>query len=501
MSPSFDLVHEPWIPCIDLDGNFVALGILDTLEWSHRLRSLHDPSPLVTVSLHRLLLAVLHRVFGPKSADAWYKLWRREHWPIEPLTEYLSRQNGFDLFHPTRPFYQAEDPRVSPKSVIHLIHSSANNPTLFSHETEITGISLTPAQAARSLVAAQSFRLGGLSGLDQKFTDAPLARGVVFLAQGDTLFETLALNLLRYPDDSVFPTDEDDKPAWEMDDPFWPERSRPLGYLDYLTWQTTRIRLFPEEGPNGVVVCEATIAPALRLASDVRDPMKHYSKRKKGIHLLSFVKERALWRDYHTLLELDSASDNEHPPAVFNWIATLARLGYIPPEHRYLCSALGMATRPGQDKVFFYRHQQMPLPLEYLQERDLAAQITSAIRLADEVDRCLNSSLITFAELVIVPDADQEHRPRPAKEESINLVNHWGVRSHYWNDLEPAFWQLVETLPANPEAAAEQWRSTLKQAARRSFEHAETLTGSTVDALKGAVRGRRQLEAGIAKLL
>ncbi len=315
MNPTFDLLQSPWVPCIRADGAPVELGLRDALAQAHELRALHDESPLVMAALHRLLLALLHRAFGPATYDEWATLWKAGQWDAAQLDAYLDCwRHRFDIFDPERPFYQAPDERVKPKSVVSLIHdvASGNNPTLFDHHTEAGGITLTPAQAARMLVAAQVFGLCGTKGPTMQFTDAPCARGVIFLVQGETLFETLALNLVRYTDDAPLPRWPDDRPAWEMDDPFTPDRSVPRGYLDYLTWQNRRVLLLPEATTDGVVVRQVTIAPALRLDSGVLDPMKHYRKdEKRGPLPLPFTEGRALWRDSAVLFRLH---DEGHQP-------------------------------------------------------------------------------------------------------------------------------------------------------------------------------------------
>ena len=182
MSPQFNLVDMPWIPCIRRDGQSVELGLRDALQRAHELRELGGESPLVTAALYRLLLAILHRVYGPDGYDTWYTLWQARRWDPAPLEAYFTHwYDRFDLFHPKRPFYQAADERVKPKSVTSLVHdvASGNNATLFDHHTDDRGLTLTPAQAARFLVAAQSFGLAGLSGLPQKFTDGTCALGII----------------------------------------------------------------------------------------------------------------------------------------------------------------------------------------------------------------------------------------------------------------------------------------------------------------------------------
>ena len=75
MKPSFDLTCRPWIPCLTQDGDTQEMSILEVLSDAHRLQEIADASPLVTVALYRLLLAILHRVFGPPTLDDWERLW------------------------------------------------------------------------------------------------------------------------------------------------------------------------------------------------------------------------------------------------------------------------------------------------------------------------------------------------------------------------------------------------------------------------------------------
>src|SRR5437764_1023261 len=105
---SFDLVDEPWLLSVERQSRRpVSLGLRDTLVRAHELRELVDPSPLVIAALHRLLLALLHRIVGPAGPDAWLDLWRAGCWEPGLIDNYPQRwRPRFDLFEPERPFYQ-----------------------------------------------------------------------------------------------------------------------------------------------------------------------------------------------------------------------------------------------------------------------------------------------------------------------------------------------------------------------------------------------------------
>src|SRR5688500_11864567 len=75
VSISFSLVDEPWIPCLTVRGGPAEmLGLGAVLTRPREIREIADDSPLVTVALHRLLLAILHRNFGPASTPDWIAL-------------------------------------------------------------------------------------------------------------------------------------------------------------------------------------------------------------------------------------------------------------------------------------------------------------------------------------------------------------------------------------------------------------------------------------------
>ncbi len=503
MNPSFDLLRSPWIPCLRADGTLVELGLRDALAQAHELREIHGESPLVTAALHRLLLAVLHRVFGPDSLGEWGRLWEAGRWDPARLDDYLNRwRDRFDLFHPERPFYQAPDERVKPKPLNRLIHevASGNNPTLFDHHTEVEGIALSPAQAARVLVTVQAFGLCGTKGPTMQFTDAPWARGVIFLVQGRTLFETLALNLIRPPRDMIGDDPSKDRPAWEMEDPFTPDRAKPYGYLDYLTWQNRRILLLPEGTGGDIIVRKATMAPALRLAPGVLDPMKHYFQdKKRGPLPLLFTAERALWRDSAALFQL--RSEGYRPPLAFYWLATLIEEGYLDPSQTRRYLAMGMSSVPGQAKVHFYRSERMPLPLRYLREPALVEGLSEALEMAEGASRQLWGAVRTLATLLLSPEADAQEGRQPDRKELDRLMNQWAVDRFYWSRLELPFRTLVESLPKEEEGALEVWRQVLRQTAWRAFERVADGLSHDPRALKAVVRARGKLAAGLLKVL
>lgn len=502
-SLSYNLVDEPWIPCITSRGDFAEVSLRGLFAWAPELREIACETPIQSAAIMPLALAILHRVFGPADEDEWEALWQAGAFNMARLDEYFDTwRERFDLFHPERPFYQAIEDRVEPKSLIHLVHSIGNTATLFTHANDAAGIQLSAAEAARQLLAAQYFHTAGLGPAIHKkrasFKDSNYARGVIFWACGSTLFETLALNLVAYPDQNTMPTQNEDKPSWEMGNPF-EMREVPRGYLDYLTWTNNRVQLIPQAAEDRIIVREAMIAPALNLGPGVKSPQKRYMQKKsKGeftgeFSFLYFNSNKALWRDYASLVA--ERSEASRPPEVIEWLAHLKDAEAID-ENRYIrLLATGMLA--DQTKPIFYRREIMPLPLELLRAPHYVSHIEAALSQAEKIEGSLRFALDILANEVLLRGAEGKPDPNGRR----NLIKQWRVREHYWTALEPEFWRFINHLILDADNALYDWAAMLKDTALESLRHAANLAGDAPWTLKGAIAAESQLRVRMNKVL
>ncbi len=144
MTFSFNLIEEPFIPCVRLDGQTVEYGLADTLLKAPEIADLRDGSPLVTIALHRLLLAILHRCYqGPKkpgSVDLEMAVKSGASTPTESSTP-TSRSGRIGLTcSTTYPFFQkGRLLRARSRAGINRLAqelSRGNNAALFDHTTD-----------------------------------------------------------------------------------------------------------------------------------------------------------------------------------------------------------------------------------------------------------------------------------------------------------------------------------------------------------------------------
>ena len=524
MTPTFDLVHSPWIPCVTWDGSIEELGLHETLTRAHELRELHGESPLVEAALYRLLLAILHRVFGPAGYDAWGVLWRGGRWDGVALSGYLSRWRGrLDLFHAERPFLQASHPSPSVRSnpltgVMHEFVSGIGVP-LFNHQALAPTMRFHPAEAARHVLVAHAFGLAGTKGRYLQFTDSPWARGVIFLVQGQTLFQTLALNLMRYPDAERrgVPDTPEDRPYWEAEDPSQPERGVPLGLLDYLTWPNRHIRLEPEPTLEGDRVCTATMGPALPVEGDLLDPYKCYrAGGKSGWQPIRFSEERALWQDSAALFRMrrtEQGNGSRHQsPLAIHWVSSLMYNGTLPqsePSPVLQLLAFGLATEPGRAKVYFSRSERLPLNPRYLRDEQVVESLHVALDLAESVGTVTNRAARTLATWLLFHEDEESLRRkrnfgREKRRERDELVSsHWAPMRYYWSDLEFPFLRTFDALadPLREMEAWTGWRYALHGAASRALDRVIGYLGNDPNALRASVHARDYLDSGLARAL
>jgi CRISPR system Cascade subunit CasA len=221
---SFNLIDQRWIPCVLPNGKTEELNLRDTLLNAHEITAIFDPSPLVTAALHRLLLAILHRNFGPASQTEWKALWQAGRFDANTLNNYFATwSHRFDLFDEEHPFYQVvkfpSANKIIAANEILTELPKQNTAAWFDHSTYEAGPLLTPAVATRAIIGIQAYKLAGTFIPPLGYTDAPIARPMSFLVIGKTLFETLLLNLVQYQGDFPIPKLRDDLPAWEQENP------------------------------------------------------------------------------------------------------------------------------------------------------------------------------------------------------------------------------------------------------------------------------------------
>lgn len=552
----FDLIDDGWIFVTQLSSSTTRkVGIRELVNKAAKYRGVQGITPLETAAIYRILIAFIHSAYlhqdsppGELALENWKRIWQQQSFDEEIINTYCDHSKPlFNLFDDTRPFFQ--DPKLTGKeeSVSSLMAhiSSGADATLFNHNTNASSIRLGFDQATRAVVTIQSFGLAGTKGAQASFNDAPCARGIMFFVEGNTLFETLMLNLFERDLRSHRMKQRDkDTPAWEQSNPFANDPIRPYGLLDHLTWHNRRIRLV-EPVDNDNLVTQLIYAPGLRTSDpkksvrDVFNPFHHWRAKASADEAgeqsnrshspLIFRQDKALWRDSAVLFELPSDDDSrDKPPAALAWVRELAEEGIVPYEQSYRLLAVGACTKPGQDKTFFYRAESLPLPVKYLDRNfsELISNLGIATKQAEDVGKLLKRCAFLLAWLIrtpSTPDAQFDESGKDFEKQELidakfargkndkskdreaqqvyQLFSAFGVERLYWSQLEAHFYRLIQDLPNDPDAAKATWREHLKRVANSAFNQAVAYAGADRRAQRAIVKAEEQFRFGLARLL
>jgi CRISPR system Cascade subunit CasA len=502
--PSFDLTREPWIPCEMLDGRRVTLGLQDVLSTAHELSAVHDESPLATAMIHRVLLAVLHRVVdGPHSQGQWEALWSQRRFDRDRIDAYILRwRPRFDLFHRDHPFLQV--PRLAdvlkrerPGKALEVLpirrlalecsrHSGAA--CLLEHGGDEQHVE--PGAAVRAMLGFLGFDHGGRIFNDSGYPQAcPLRRGAVVVARGGTLRETLLLNLLVLGHDWPVPASKKDAPVWEAAVP--PVAGiRPVhGWLDALTWTPRRVELLPVLGDRGVSVAQVITAAGAEPQGDWTEPMHALVMRdpKRGPEAVRFDPERSLWRD-STALFASTGQANYRRPAACSQIAKLVEADVLERGRLFTIDLYGLAS--SQAAIELWRAERMPLPVKLLTDPERLNVVQAGLAVAEEIGEALRRSAWLLASTVLAP-GDRA----PDKDDIRALTERLAADAYYWAALDESFAPFLRDAShgPDPEPTLGVWKKAAADAARRALAAASAGVGTQARALQASALAERHL--------
>jgi len=482
MTISFNLIEGAFVPCVRLDGKTDEYGLRDVLLKAHEIAELRDDSPLVTVALHRLLLAILHRCYqGPKNSADRVAIREAGCFDADRISSYFHKwANRFDLFHKEYPFFQRPGyAQAQPSGANRLIKelSRGNNAALFDHTSDDPPLALTPAQAARAVIAEQVFAYSAGRGKkgEPHTLDAPNGRAAAVFVLGDSLFQTLWLNLTIYDgDEKPVACDEDDAPIWERTpNPPYEDSNTPRGYLDFLTWQSRTLRLHPETEGARIVIRRVSYSQgrAWQQVVGFYDPFTAYERVPEvGDRALQLRENRDLWRDSTALFQF-AETDQFRGPTCLHTLGNLISEGYLAASERYRVLVAGARVESGQPNLIFWRHESLPLPLAYLDRAELVESLKRALSLAESVasDALRPAAWAAAANwLTATPDV------KPDTDRVRDVVNSFAPERLYWSRLERPFRELLVALAADGAdlgAAVSCWYwDILHPTAKRAFE-------------------------------
>lgn len=352
----FNLIDEPWIRVNRLDGEREMVSLKDALLRAHEFSGLAGEMPTQDVAILRTLLAVTMTFFyrvnevgepapletEDDALERWDALWANRIFPPQPIIDYLNKwHERFWLFHPERPFMQAisaaNGTDCGTPKLIGEISESGSKPRLFACRAGEGKEKIPYDEAARWLVSLNGFDDAALKPhipKDQReatITVAWLGKLGLVYAKGETLFETLMLNLTLLKDGRE-PWPEP-TPDWELEEPRSLElRKIPLP-AEPAALYTFHPRLILLKRAKGFVtgysiLCGDTFDGQNAFTEQMTVWRYVPAKKEQAAYFypLAHFADRQMWRDIGVFY---NTSETSKRPGVVEWICTLQEKGII----------------------------------------------------------------------------------------------------------------------------------------------------------------------------
>lgn len=366
----FNLLHEKWILATDLHNITNSYSMLTIYEKAHELKVLAGELPTQDIAILRFLLSVLHTLFYRFSPDGkedelesqtqaiarWKELWNAGLFPISTIKQYLlTYEDRFYLFHDEYPFMQIKSGetyitrdgkhiRPTTKSLTYFVGTIAeanqkNNPNLFLAEKRPNGIDFDAA--ARWIIHQNAYGIspaGRKSSMDN--TTSIKNYGMPWLGrigglyiEGDSLFETLMLNLVL-----AYSNEEDDfvdgTPLWEETTQVTGEvmeniiKPFPKTQCDLYSMKFREMELLRNDANDKVVGLNIYSGYMFDEKDFSRvEPMTIWYKKSKRRLPVKNDPSRQIWRGLDSLL--CSSEDTDTRPGVIDWLYLIVKEGII----------------------------------------------------------------------------------------------------------------------------------------------------------------------------
>ncbi len=343
----FHLCREPWVCVMEKNYHIKKVTLDEAILHADQYRGLAGETESQNIAMLRLLLAVLHTVFSRKNEKGelekidsvkealrrWKAIWEKGSFPEEPIRDYFARwADRFWLFDPEHPFYQVpgiQGTDAPAKKMNGALVESSNKIQLFSMRSGSKKEKLNYDEAARWLVYLQAF--------DDTAAKKPSPKlclvgsiGIV-AAKGDSLFETLMLNLILLKDGQELW--EEEKPSWEREKPVSEKLKEvpiPDNQAELLSLQCRRVLLHREDG----MVTGYTDAAGeyIEKESAFAEQMTFWNVKKGGKGVEQYFprqhdSSRQMWRDFSVLL-----GSSSRKPGIVSWITMLQSKRLLPKE-------------------------------------------------------------------------------------------------------------------------------------------------------------------------
>ena len=465
----YNLSTEKWIQAIDLNGDNQYYSIEEILIHSHEIKEIVFASPIEEICIYRFLQAFF--IIFTKAINSqsdWKKAFACKKFDDAKVKEYFElHREKFDLFNEKRPFYQHTDTMGAGKSPMILLFqdlSSNNNACLFDHSYNKEAAWIPLSRIAAGVIAQQAFVFGGGISKPTNFKGSTLSGSSIFWVKGENLYESLALNTPYLPTNARGM--EMGIPAWESK--LIASRDRVIdGYLDYLTFQSRRIKIeFPANisgknyNPHTKEVLCSIDDKGFSISRCQGDSLKDANQEplialrfneKENRHFPYKLREsRDVWRDSELLYTGYKSETKGMAPQNLNKLKYL-KAENITDRKFYPINIYTVNNESGQPKIVMWRRSKMPYFPQLMNDSPVANErfefIISLLDKAEKSSKLLYVAVYTFCRLLKHPKKDISIKPTGDDDKMIKkMTEKLNPEQDYWTALTANYYACLEQI-------------------------------------------------------
>lgn len=491
MRKSFNVLNEPWIPVVTLDGSRKMLGIRETLKQAPELREISIVDPTEEFSVYRFLSVILMDALRPMTTSDLHDISVRQVFDQDRLDAYYSLCEAkgitFDIFDKERPFMQPAYSKLwdnPPESATRMDYTfpSGNNHVHFEHRNPDT-VSYTFGEAFSKMLACHCFMPQGGSGYSPGINGAP---PYYCLISGANLFQTLCTLLVPLEDymPNVAPCPaisnmegiEPKKPRGEVN-----EETGEVDTIDFfqaMLFPCRRIILLPDAESD--TVSKIHFARGFKYAGGESwvDPNVSYrwsAPDKDGNRKRFTVKpdlDVSAWRNFAEMIR------EEGRPAVLN--------RYMESDPTWTNASItlyGMQT--DQSKCCNLLRCNLEIPRSILASEYKADFLKECLTYSEGLSRRLE-----YALRVAIQGEKPDSTAKEAKKANAQVKTAVHL---FFSECEPLFFEMVEDACSLKKDDSEE---VLKQWKKKSFAVAKKVFNSAAGNIHASGRVLRQIAAG-----
>lgn len=520
---SYNLLCQPWIPVIwraeAPQRHPSKVGIREALERAHEIRCISHTVPFIEFGLCRLLITIVldaYIVAGRRPTIGKIQdVLIRGQFDDCVVSTYTKRYaDRFDLWNDQHPFLQLPSTTGKAEDIAKMIAPvpSGTKITLWHHLAQ-TETSLTDEQAAQELCAVAPFCF------DYAPKDVCTIAGdppMYVVVQGESLFETIVLNLPRPNGRVELRREREEGPSWRCPIVNAAEIPRSPTYAQGWTWPVRQVRLLRDDPSSGVSKA-VNVAGAGKTATKERvhgwrDPNAGTvtnSGEIRHIRATDLVPKPArsagqgdrnpldFWRDLVPMCLVASEGEVLRRQQVRSRPEVVTNALRIADGALLRLAVYGFVDKGGKNnKVFrtWFRSVLM-LPAEVARDSRLSARALGAFATAQRVADALRTAL-----RMLRPVMDAV--PRERKKLNEQRRGEADAISAFWRALEPILaHSYLDSLTRQDADAERELHTRLRGEARDAFRRAAAPLRRDADGLLRIANAGNYLERRLATLL